>query len=94
MDEDNSLEFDIFENVRHNLTGVLVREGRELIEAERIALYVVQGIRDVPKLVNALTRGNKPDSQVLLALLSVLDNAQALDRAKTILLGLEDKNMH
>lgn len=94
MDEDNSLEFDMFENVRHNLTGVLVREGRDPIEAERISLYVVQGIREVPKLLTALLKGNKPDTQVLLALLGVLDNAPALEKAKVILLGLDDKTLH
>ena len=94
MEEDNSLEFDLYESVRQNLTQVLVRSGRELIEAERISLYVVQGIRDVPKLISALARGNRPDAEVLLALMNLLEDASALHKAKDIVLGLENKNVH
>jgi hypothetical protein len=94
MQEDTSLEFDMFEDVRRNLTEVLVREGRELIEAERIALYVVQGVREVPKFLTALVRGNKPDKEMLVALLIVLNNASSLDKAKQIILGLDDKIVH
>ena len=94
MEEDNSLEFDMFENVRHNLTKVLVREGRELLEAERIALYVVQGMREVPRLINALAKGTRPDAEVLAVLLSVLNNAAALDKAKHVMLGIDDKIVH
>ncbi|HYO63949.1 MAG TPA: hypothetical protein VER08_09990 [Pyrinomonadaceae bacterium] len=95
MEEDNSLEFDLYENVRQNLTQVLVRSGRELIEAERIALYVVQGIRDVPKLISLLARGNRPDAEVLLALMNLLEDASALNKAKELVLGLGDqKTLH
>jgi len=91
MEEDNSLEFDLYENLRQNLTQVLVRSGRELIEAERIALYVVQGIRDVPKLIASLSRGNRPDAEVLLALMNLLEDASALHKAKDLVLGLDEK---
>lgn len=94
MEEDNSLEFDMFEEVRRNLTQVLVREGRELIDAERIALYVVQGVREVPKLLTALVRSNKPDKEILVALLTLLNNAATLDKARNILLNLDDKIVH
>ncbi|HVF49266.1 MAG TPA: hypothetical protein VNA19_04225 [Pyrinomonadaceae bacterium] len=94
MEEDNSLEFDMFEEVRRNLTQVLVREGRELIDAERIALYVVQGVREVPKFLTALVRSNKPDKEILVALLTVLNNAATLDKARNILLNLDDKIVH
>ena len=46
MIEDTSSEFDMFEDVRRKLTEIFLRGGRELIEAERIALYIVQGVRD------------------------------------------------
>ena len=94
MDTDNSLEFDMFENVRHNLTQVLVRAGRDQIEAERIALYLVQGVRDVPRLISALARGNKADAEVLHTLLSVLDNAGALYKARDVMLGVHSDAAH
>ncbi|HYP53467.1 MAG TPA: hypothetical protein VEQ42_07995 [Pyrinomonadaceae bacterium] len=95
MEEDNSLEFDLYENVRQNLTQVLVRSGRELIVAERIALYVVQGVRDVPKLISSLSRGNRPDAEVLLALMNLLEDASALNKAKELVLGLDNqKKLH
>lgn len=94
MQEDSSLEFDMFEDMRRNLTEVLVREGRETIEAERISLYVVQGVRDVPRFITALVRGHKPDQEILAALLNLLNNATTLDKARQLLLGLDDKIIH
>lgn len=96
MIEDNSLEFDMFEDVRLNLTGMLIRNGHERIEAERIALYIVQGIRDVPKLLSALSHGDdaEADAQVVEVLHGVLDNATALVKAKSIMLGLDDPPVH
>ncbi len=41
MIEDTSSEFDMFEDVRRKLTELLLRAGREVREAERIALYIV-----------------------------------------------------
>ena len=55
MIDDTSLEFDMFEDIRRKLVEVFVREGRARLEAEKIALYVVQGVRDVPKLLTVLT---------------------------------------
>lgn len=96
MMEDTSMEFDMFEDVRRNLTEVLMREGRELIEAERIALYVVQGVREVPKFLTSLSRGIKPEAhrEIFEALQVVLDNAAALIKAKNVLLGIDDKIIH
>jgi hypothetical protein len=94
MHEDNSLEFDMFEEVRQRLTEMLVREGRELIEAERIALYVVQGVREVPKMLTMIVKSNQSDVQVRAALLSMLNNASALDKAKNLILGLDEKIIH
>ncbi|HEX8476543.1 MAG TPA: hypothetical protein VF666_21275 [Pyrinomonadaceae bacterium] len=96
MIEDNSLEFDMFEDVRLNLTGVLMRSGRERIEAERIALYIVQGVREVPKLLSALAYGDDTgaDAQVLEMLHGLLDNAPALLKARDIMLGLDDQPLH
>lgn len=96
MIEDNSLEFDMFEDVRVNLTGVLTRNGHERIEAERIALYVVQGVREVPKLLSALAHGDdaEADAQVVEVLQGVLDNASSLVKAKNLMLGIDDPPMH
>ena len=88
MEHDNSLEFDMFESVRHNLTEVLMRAGHDEIEAERAALYLVQGVRDVPRLITALARGNRPDAEVLRALRGVLESAGSLEKARDVLLGL------
>lgn len=89
-DDDSSLEFDLFEDMRRKLLELLMRDGRDEIEAERISLYVIQGVRDTPKLLAALARGNHPDAEVLASLKTVLDNAAPLNKARTLLLGLDD----
>jgi hypothetical protein len=91
MIEDTSLEFDMFEDIRRKLVEVFVREGRTRLEAEKIALYIVQGMRDVPKLLTILTEEEK-DADILRALHSFLEDATALDRAREILLGLDPKD--
>lgn len=86
MAEDTSMEFDMFEEIRRRLVEILLRDGRSLLEAERVALYVTQGVRGVPKLLMALTDvGPEADKKVLDILYTVLDNASALIKARNIL---------
>ena len=94
MTDDSSIEFDMFEDVRRHLVEALVRKGHEQIEAERISLYVIQGIREVPKLLTTLARGQVADAGVLDLLNKVLDNGAALGKARAILLGLGDEIVH
>ena len=92
MIDDNSLEFDMFEDARRRLVKVLVSEGRERLEAEKIALYVVQGMREMPKLVKMLSEARShPRAEILSTLVLVLENAAALGKARILLLSLEDK---
>ncbi|MCA1594528.1 MAG: hypothetical protein LC754_18250 [Acidobacteria bacterium] len=89
------MEFDLFEDVRLSLTRILVKDGRDPVEAERVALYVVQGIRDVPKLLTALANAStKDDADVHKLLHVVLDNAASLEKARAILLGLDNPPLH
>ena len=84
---ETSLEFDLFENMRRRLVRVLADEGREEIEAERIALYIMQGVREVPRLLNALASDNTPEEEMRDILKTVLSNAESLERARAILAG-------
>ena len=86
--DDSSMEFDLFEDVRCKLAEVMVREGYQPLEAERISLYVIQGVRGVPKLLSALTE-SVPHPRTLDLLHNVLNNAAALNKAKNILMRLE-----
>jgi hypothetical protein len=89
MIEDNSLEFDMFEDMRRRLVEVLVSEGRERLEAEKIALYVVQGLREVPRLVKMLSESRShPRAEILETLKLTLENASALEKARELLHGL------
>jgi hypothetical protein len=89
MIEDNSLEFDMFEDMRRRLVEVLVSEGRERLDAEKIALYVVQGMREMPKLVKLLSESRShPRSEIMSTLMLTLENAGALEKARELLLGL------
>lgn len=92
--DESSLEFDIFEDMRSTLARILAEEGRDPIEAERISLYVMQGLRDVPKLMRALGRSKKPASETLALLIEVLESSTSLDKARAMLLGPEDKVVH
>ena len=94
MTDDSSIEFDMFEDVRRNLVEALTNKGHDRIEAERISLYVVQGVREVPKLLTTLARGKASESGILDLLNKVLDNAAALGKARAILLGLDDQIVH
>ena len=92
MIEDTSSEFDMFEDVRQKLTTLLLREGRDEIEAERIALYFVQGVRDVPKFLARLAEAGEDErAQVLPLFYQILDNAAALERARRVLLNVEQE---
>jgi len=92
MIDDNSLEFDMFEDARRRLVKVLVSEGRERLDAEKIALYVMQGMREMPKLVKMLSEARShPRAEILSTLVLVLENAAALEKARILLLNLEDK---
>jgi hypothetical protein len=87
-DPSPSLEFDRFEDIRRMLADVLTAQGHDLIEAEKIALYVVEGMRDMSKLTSLLadTKASKQE-EILYTLRRVLDNAQAFDKARALLLG-------
>jgi hypothetical protein len=93
--DESSLEFDMFEDMRRTLARILAEEeGRDPIEAERVSLYVMQGLREVPKLMRALSRSKKPASETLALLREVLENSASLDKARAMLLGPEDKVVH
>lgn len=92
MLEDSSLEFDMFEDLRRKLVEFYQREGRERIEAEKLALYIVQGIRETPKLIATLAEADSHTSQEInQCIASVLDNASALEKARAVLLGLDNQ---
>ena len=90
---DPSLEFDTFEYLRGRLTDALVGGGREPLEAAKIALYVVQGLRNVPKLLRVFSLDKPPAPDELMeALGSVLDEAPALEKARRLLLRIEQED--
>ena len=92
MIEDNSLEFDMFEDVRRKLVEFYQREGRDRLEAEKLALYLVQGIRYTPKLIATIAEADSHTHQeVNDCITSVLDNAAALEKARLLLLGQEEE---
>jgi hypothetical protein len=86
MPTDPSLEFDVFEMVRLRLAEVLMRRGYEQVEAERIALYLVEAARPVSHLLKVLTRVRQPedDDEVVIALDHVLDKLPAMLKAKRL----------
>lgn len=91
MIDDTSLEFDMFEDARQRLVGVLIAQGRQRLEAEKIALYVVQGLREMPKLIGMLSEpASHSPAKILETLYLVLDNASALDKAKALILEQEE----
>lgn len=92
--DESSLEFDMFEDMRRTLSRLLAAEGRDPVEAERIAFYVVQGVREVPRLLTALARRSAPDAQVRALLNDVLNNVPSLERARAMLLGPDDHVVH
>lgn len=90
MKDDASIEFDLLEEARRRLTRVFEARGHDEIVSERAALYVIQGVREVPRLIAALTREGRPDAEVISLLEKVFENAAALGRARAVLAGLED----
>ena len=83
---DPSLEFDVFEMVRLRLVEALAAAGHDMIEAERVALYVVGVARPASKLMKVATRVKPPShGEVLEALSRVLDEAGALEKARRIM---------
>jgi hypothetical protein len=90
MIEDNSLEFDMFEDVRRRFVEFFQKEGRDRLEAEKIALYMVQGIRDTPKLIAMMAESDSHTRQEISGCItSVLENAAALEKARAIVQGLD-----
>lgn len=90
---DPSLEFDTFEYMRQRLTDAFVEGGHDALEAAKIALYVVEGVHHVPKLLRIFTVEKSPTlDEVLDALGPVLDEAPVLEKAKQLLLHLDDED--
>jgi hypothetical protein len=88
---DPSLEFDLFEVVRLRLAEALTRRDYDQLEAERIALYVVKGVRPVSQFLKVLTGDKAPgDDEIMDALTRTLDEAPALVRATRLLLRAGD----
>lgn len=88
---DPSIEFDVFEVVRLRLVQALTEGGFGLIEAERIALYVVGCARPVSKLLKLATATRPPShEQTLEALRRVLKEAQTLEKARRLMLQGEE----
>ncbi len=85
MKDESSMEFDMLEEVRRRLTHAFEGRGHDTLEAERAALYVVQGLRDGHKLIAAITREGKSDEVLLGILEDLFENAPALERARAIL---------
>lgn len=84
---DPSIEFDLFEIVRLRLAEALTRRDYEPLEAERIALYTVKGVRPVSRFLKVLTKASDPsDEEVVDALTRMLDEAPAFARATRMLL--------
>ena len=92
---DPSLEFDVLEMARQRLVEVFIGEGHERLEAEKIALYIVEGLQHVPKLLNVLTRIKAPArDEILEALSPVLNEASALDKARRMMLHADADQEH
>lgn len=87
---DTSLEFDLFENMRRKLARAVVAGGRDEISAERISLYVMQGVHEVPALLNALASDAASDAETRVLLDAVLEGAASLARARLLLAGEGD----
>lgn len=84
---DPSLEFDLFEVIRLRLAEALARRGYDTLEAERIALYVVKGVRPVSQFLKVMTRVESPgDDEIVSALTKTLDESPAFGRAMRLLL--------
>jgi hypothetical protein len=89
---DPSIEFDLLEVVRLRLVESLTGSGGYgLLEAERIALYVIGCARPVSKLLKVATGAPPPShGDVLEALARVLNEAQALEKARRLMLRADE----
>ena len=87
---DPSLEFDVFEVVRVRLARALMRRGHGEVDAERAALYVVEGLRPASRLLKTLTGDSPPgDDEIEEALAALLEEVAALEKARGLILGGE-----
>ena len=87
---DPSLEFDVFEAIRARLADALMRRGYEMVQAERIALYMVEVSRPVSHFLKLLTEAAPPeDEEAVNALGKVIDEAPALEKARRLLLRID-----
>ena len=87
---DNSIEFDLYEEIRRKLSKHLIDQGKSMIDAERIALYTVQGIRAMPKLMTVLSQTSvHQDAQITQALHDALEGALPLNKARAIFMTEE-----
>ncbi len=85
---DNSIEFDMYEEIRRKLSQHLIDHGKSMIDAERIALYTVQGIRAMPKLMTVLSQTSvHQDAQISQALRDMLEGALPLTKARAIFMS-------
>jgi hypothetical protein len=84
---DSSLEFDLYESMRLKLARLLSKSVGDEVRAGRVALYVMQGVREVPGLLNALASGETSEAETLALLDSVLGGAATLGRARALLDG-------
>jgi hypothetical protein len=82
---DSSLEFDLYESMRLKLARLLSKSVGDEVRAGRVALYVMQGVREVPGLLNALASGETSEAETLALLDSVLSGAATLERARALL---------
>lgn len=88
---DNSLEFDMYEEIRRKLSQHLIGQGKSMIDAERIALYTVQGIQAMPKLLTVLSQTSvHQDVQISRALRDTLEGALPLTKARAIFMSEEE----
>jgi hypothetical protein len=87
---DPSLEYDLYEVVRLRVAAALSRRGYGEMEAERLALYMVEAARPVANFLKVLTRDGTPeDGEVADAVGKVLDELPALEKARLLLLKTE-----
>ncbi len=85
--EDSSIEFDLYEDARQRLTRFLESEGHDQLDAERVAFYIIQGVRAAPKLISLLNQSEEcPPVQIRAALNGFFDNLNLLNKAHTILI--------
>ena len=95
MMEDNSMEFDMLEDARRKLVETLTRDGRDPLVAERIALYVIQGLRETPKLLDSLSEfRSRTDAETMRCLRAVMENVNALEKARDLFFGIEEPKVH